>query len=99
SDDFSSGTSSSRHRTVFDTWGHVVGEYAVPTTVDYRAISGYPSAKASGDLAIADPEINSDTGYPIINMRFPVYHNRAFIGGAGAGLTPHGFTPVLAPHN
>lgn len=98
-DDFSVGTSRSRHRTFFDTWGHVVGEYAVPTTVDYRAISGYPSAKASGDLAIADPEINSDTGYPIINMRFPVYQNRAFIGGAGTSITLDVLTRFLASHS
>lgn len=98
-DDFSVGTSRSRHRTFFDTWDHVVGEYAVPTTVDYRAISGYPSAKASGDLAIADPEINSDTGYPIINMRFPVYQNRAFIGGAGTSITLDVLTRFLASHS
>jgi adenylate cyclase len=30
-DDFSVGAARSRHRTFFDTWGHVVGEYAVPT--------------------------------------------------------------------
>ena len=97
-DDFSVGTSRSRHRTFFDTWGHVIGEYAVPTTVDYRAISGYPAAKASGALAIADPEINSDTGYPIINMRFPVYHNGDFIGCAGTSITLDVLTRFLASH-
>ncbi|SHH95380.1 Adenylate cyclase, class 3 [Bradyrhizobium erythrophlei] len=97
-DDFSVGTSRSRHRTFFSTWGDVVGEYAVPTTVDYRAISGYPTAKASGALAIADPEINSDTGYPIINMRFPVYHNGNFIGCAGASITLDVLTRFLASH-
>lgn len=97
-DDFSVGTSRSRHRTFFDTWGHVVGEYAVPTTVDYRAISGYPAAKASGALAIADPEINSDTGYPVINMRFPVYYNGDFIGCAGTSITLNVLTRFLASH-
>jgi adenylate cyclase len=97
-DDFSSGTNRSRHRTFFDTWGHVVGEYRVPTNVDYRAISGYPSAKASGTLAMANPEINSDTGYPIINMRFPVFHDGAFIGCAGTSITLDVLTRFLATH-
>jgi adenylate cyclase len=61
-DDFSAGANRSRHRTFFDTWGHIVREYAVPTTVDYRTISGYPAVKASRALVVADPEINSDTG-------------------------------------
>ena len=86
-DDFSAGTARSRHRTFYDTWDHVVGAYVVPTTVDYRAYSGYPAAKASGTLAIADPEINSDTGYPIINMRFPAFHDGKFIGCSGASIT------------
>ena len=97
-DEFSVGTKRSRHRTFFDTWDHVVGEYAVPTTVDYRAISGYPEAKESGGLAVADPQINSDTGYPIINMRFPVYHNGDFIGCAGTSITLDSLTRFLAAH-
>jgi adenylate cyclase len=97
-DDFSVGSSRSRHRTFFNTWGHVVDEYAVPTTVDYRAISGYPAAKASGALAIADPEINADTGYPIINMRLPIYHNGDFIGCAGTSITLDVLTRFLASH-
>jgi adenylate cyclase len=97
-DDFSAGALRSRHRTFFDSWDHVVGEYAVPTTVDYRAISGYPEAKASGALAIAKPEINSDTGYPIINMRFPVLYKGGFIGCAGASITLDVLTRFLATH-
>ena len=97
-DEFSVGTKRSRHRKFFDTWDHVVGEYAVPTTVDYRAISGYPEAKESGGLAVADPQINSDTGYPIINMRFPVYHNGDFIGCAGTSITLDSLTRFLAAH-
>jgi adenylate cyclase len=97
-DDYSAGASRSRHRTFFDTWGHVVGEYAVPTTVDYRAISGYPAAKASGTLAVTDPEINSDTGYPIINMRMPIFRNGTFIGCAGASITLDVLSRFLATH-
>jgi adenylate cyclase len=97
-DDFSAGANRSRHRRFFDAWGHIVGEYAVPTTVDYRAISGYPAAKASRALVVADPEINSDTGYPIININFPVIRNGDFIGRAGASITLDVLTRFLATH-
>jgi adenylate cyclase len=97
-DDFSAGANRSRHRRFFDTWGHIVGEYAVPTTVDYRAISGYPAAKASRALVVADPEINSDTGYPIINISFPVIRNSDFIGRAGASIALDVLTRFLATH-
>jgi class 3 adenylate cyclase len=97
-DNYSAGENRSRHRTFFDSWGHVVGEYAVPTTVDYRAIAGYPAAKASGALLVADPEINSDTGSPIINIRFPIYHDGDFIGAAGATITLDVLTRFLADH-
>jgi adenylate cyclase len=97
-DDFSAGENRSRHRTFFDTWGHVVGEYAVATTVDYRTISGYPAVKASGALVVADPEINSDTGYPIININFPVIRNGVFIGRAGASITLDVLTRFLESH-
>ena len=96
-DDFSAANRS-RHRTFFDMWGHVVGEYAVPTRVDYRATSGYPAAKASRALVVADPEINSDTGYPIINISFPVIRNGDFIGRAGASITLDVLTRFLATH-
>ena len=86
-DAFSAGPARSRHRTFYDTLGHSVGAYVVPTDVDYRTISGYPGAKASRDLAVADPEINTDTGYPIINMRYPVHYQGTFIGCVGASIT------------
>jgi adenylate cyclase len=97
-DGFSAGAARSRHRKFFDTWDHVVAEYLVPTTVDYRIFSGYPAAKASGALAVADPEINSDTGYPIINIRFPVFHNGDFIGCAGTSITLDVLARFLATH-
>src|SRR4051812_21951395 len=59
-DDYSLGENRSRHRTFFDTWGHVVGEYAVPTTTDYRTTSGYPAAKQTRNLAVTEPQVNVD---------------------------------------
>jgi adenylate cyclase len=97
-DDFSSGENRSRHRTFFDTWGHVVGEYAVPTTTDYRTTSGYPAAKQSRTLAVTEPQVNVDTGYPIINLRVPILHDGTFIGCAGASITLDVLSRFLATH-
>jgi adenylate cyclase len=97
-DDFSLGENRSRHRTFYDTWGNVVGEYAVPTTTDYRTTSGYPEAKQSRNLAVAEPQINVDTGYPIINLRMPIFQNGAFIGCTGASITLNVLSQFLATH-
>ena len=97
-DDFSAGENRSRHRTFFDTWDHVVGEYAVPTTTDYRTTSGYPEAKQARNLAVVDPQINVDTGSPIINLRVPILHNNNFIGSAGASITLNVLSEFLASH-
>jgi class 3 adenylate cyclase len=97
-DDFSLGGNRRRHRTFFDTWRHVVGQYDVATTTDYRATSGYPAAKESGALAVTKPEVNVDTGYPIINLRMPVFHDGTFIGCAGASITLDVLSRFLATH-
>ncbi|WP_028346338.1 PDC sensor domain-containing protein [Bradyrhizobium murdochi] len=97
-DDFSLSENRRRHRTFFDTWGHVVGEYDVVTTTDYRTTSGYPEAKHAGTLAVTKPQVNVDTGYPIINLRVPVYHSGAFIGCAGATITLGILSRFLATH-
>jgi adenylate cyclase len=97
-DDFSVGENRSRHRTFFDTWGHVVGEYSVATTTDYRTTSGYPEAKQTRALAVSNPQINVDTGYPIINLRVPIVREGTFIGCAGASITLGVLSQFLATH-
>jgi adenylate cyclase len=86
-DDFSAGENRRRHRTFFDTWPHVVGEYAVETTVDIRTLPHYKAAKATGSLAVTELSINPDTGYPVLSLGFPVLSNGRFIGFAGANIT------------
>ena len=98
-DDFSAGENRRRHRKFYDSWGHIVGGYDVATTTDYRTTSGYPEAKQSGSLVVAEPQINVDTGYPIINLRFPIFHNGNFIGCAGASITLDVLTRFLATHH
>src|SRR5262245_28339734 len=88
-DDFSAGKNRLRHRTFFDTWPHVVGEYAVETALDIRTLPHYKEAKATGSLAVTELSINPDTGYPVLSLGFPVLRSDRFIGFAGANLTVH----------
>jgi class 3 adenylate cyclase/ABC-type nitrate/sulfonate/bicarbonate transport system substrate-binding protein len=86
-DDFSAGKNRTRHRTFFDTWARVVGQYDVETTMDIRTLPGYRAAKESGSLVVTEPTINPDTGYPVIFVRFPIVREGEFIGCATANIT------------
>jgi adenylate cyclase len=86
-DDFSAGKNRRRHRTFFDTWPHEVGRYDVETAVDIRGLPHYKAAKATGSLAVTEPSINPDTGYPVLSLGFPIVHNDNFVGFAGANIT------------
>lgn len=86
-DDFSAGKNRRRHRTFFDTWPHVVGEYAVDTTVDIRTLPHYKGAKATGALAVTELSINPDTGAPVLSLGYPILRDGTFIGFAGANIT------------
>ena len=95
-DDFSAKDDRRRHRTFFDTWGHVVGEYSVPTTMDVRAFAGWNQARDSGSLVVSEPSINPDTGSPIIFVRFPIFHLGKFVGCTSANITFDILTRFLA---
>ena len=97
-DAFSAGKDRARHRTFFDTWPHVVGQYDVPTTMDIRILEGYQAAKESRSLVVTAPSINPDTGYPVIFLRFPIVRNGEFIGCATANITLDILSRFLASH-
>ncbi|MFO1162242.1 MAG: adenylate/guanylate cyclase domain-containing protein [Reyranellaceae bacterium] len=97
-DPYSAGATRSRHREFFSTWGIEVGQYAVTTTTDYRTTSGYPQAKATLALAITQPEVNVDTGFPIINIRYPIMRDGTFDGTSGVSVTPIVLSRFLAAH-
>ena len=99
-DSFSGSPRRVRHRTFFDVWPHVVGNYDVDTILDVRTLTGYQAAKEVHALTVEEPSINPDTGYPIISVRFPI------IRGAHSSAVPRptsrltcyrGFLPVNAP--
>jgi class 3 adenylate cyclase/ABC-type nitrate/sulfonate/bicarbonate transport system substrate-binding protein len=97
-DDFSTGKDRARHRTFFDSWPHVVGQYASPTTMDIRTLQGYQEAKESRSLVVTEPSINPDTGYPVIFVRFPIVRNGEFIGCASANITLDILSRFLLSH-
>jgi adenylate cyclase len=86
-DAFAAGTNRRRHRTFFDTWPHVVGEYAVETAHDVRTLPHYQDAKATGSLVVTELGINPDTGAPVLFIAFPILRDGRFIGFACANIT------------
>jgi len=97
-DDFSAGKNRRRHRTFFDRWPHEVGGYEVETTMDIRTLPHYKAAKATGSLAVTEPSINPDTGYPVLSLGFPVLRDGAFVGFAGANITLDVLSRFLEQH-
>ena len=97
-DDFSVGKSRGRHRLFYDRWPHEIGAYDSPTTLDIRTLAGYQEAKESKALAITEPTINPDTGYPVISVRVPILRKGEFIGCASVNITLDILSNVLARH-
>jgi adenylate cyclase len=97
-DDFSAGNNRSRHRLFFDIWPHAIGGYDSPTTLDIRTLAGYQDAKESKALAITEPTINPDTGYPVISVRVPILRKGEFIGCASVNITLDILSNILARH-
>jgi len=97
-DAFSAGKNRRRHRVFFDTWPHVVGQYAVETTVDIRTLPHYKAAKGTGSLAATDLSINPDTGFPVLSLGFPIVRESGFVGFAGANITVDVLSSFLDRH-
>jgi class 3 adenylate cyclase/ABC-type nitrate/sulfonate/bicarbonate transport system substrate-binding protein len=97
-DDFTAAKNRGRHRTFFDTWPHVVGQYESESTGDMTTLPGYQAAKDSGSLVVTEPSINPDTGYPVISVRYPIVRNGEFIGVASANITLDILSRFLLSH-
>ena len=90
--------SRTRHRKFFDIWPHQVGEYNVATDADIRILPGYQAAKITRTLAVTEPSINPDTGFPILFLRVPIFHGVDFIGCATANITMDLLSRFLDKH-
>ncbi len=87
-----------RHRKFFDIWPHQVGAYDVPTDTDIRGLPGYQTAKTTRTLAVTEPSINPDTGFPILFLRVPIFHGVDFVGCATANITVDVLSRYLDKH-
>ena len=87
-----------RHRTFFDIWPHVVGNYDVEQIQDIRTLRGYQTAKEARALIIEQPAVNPDTGYPVISVRYPIIQDGTFIGCASANITLDVLSRFLTTH-
>jgi class 3 adenylate cyclase len=87
-----------RHRKFFDIWPHQVGQVDVATSVDIRILPGYQTAKTTRTLAVTEPAINPDTGFPILSLRVPIFHGVDFIGCASANITTDVLSRFLDKH-
>jgi ABC-type nitrate/sulfonate/bicarbonate transport system substrate-binding protein len=87
-----------RHRTFFDIWPHQVGAYDVPTDTDIRLLPGYQAAKTTRTLAVTEPSVNPDTGFPIISLRIPIFRGVEFLGCASANITVDVLSRFLDQH-
>jgi class 3 adenylate cyclase/ABC-type nitrate/sulfonate/bicarbonate transport system substrate-binding protein len=87
-----------RHRRFFDIWPHQVGEYDVGTDADLRLLPGYQTAKTTRTLAVTEPSINPDTGFPVLSLRVPIFHGVDFIGCASANITMDVLSRFLDKH-
>jgi class 3 adenylate cyclase/ABC-type nitrate/sulfonate/bicarbonate transport system substrate-binding protein len=88
--------SRTRHRKFFDIWPHQVGAYDVATDMDIRTLPGYQAAKITRTLAVTEPSINPDTGFPILFVRVPIYRGVDFLGCATANITVDVLSGFLA---
>ena len=87
-----------RHRKFFDIWPHEVGNYNVTTEADMRTLPGYQATKTTRTLAVTEPSINPDTGFPILSLRVPIFHGVDFIGCASANITIDVMSRFLDKH-
>ena len=92
------GLRRTRHRKFFDIWPHQVGDYNVATETDIRTLPGYQAAKTTGTLAVTEPSINPDTGFPILSLRVPIFHGVDFLGCASANITVDVLSRFLDKH-
>jgi class 3 adenylate cyclase len=87
-----------RHRKFFDVWPHLLGGYDVATDLDIRTLPGYQAARTTRTLAVTEPAINPDTGFPILSLRVPIFHGVDFIGCASANITMNVLSRFLNEH-
>src|SRR5712672_153908 len=87
-----------RHRKFFDIWPHDFGNDTAATDADIRTLPGYQAAKTTRTLAVTEPSVNPDKGFPLISLRIPIFHGVEFLGCASANITVDVLSRFLDKH-
>jgi adenylate cyclase len=97
-DDFTAGPDRQRHRQFYETWPIRLGGYSiVAASYDVRKlVPQYQLARKSMALAVSDPFVNPDTGYPVLALGYPIRVDENFVGVASAHVTLNGLSDLLA---
>ena len=93
---FQDGVMRRRNRTFYDTWPHAVARYGFEESTDQRQVLWqYREAKRTGHLAISDPVIDPDTGFPMLVIGYPIMVGGELAGVASANITMKALSEFL----
>jgi len=87
-----------RHRTFYATWPTLIDQYDVPWTFDVRTMPQYREALSRHAVAVSDPQINPDTGAPVIAVGYPIERGGLVVGVVTAHITLGALSEFLEAH-
>ena len=87
-----------RHRTFYETWPFPIEKYDVIWSFDVRTMAQYREARARRTTAVSDPQINPDTGAPIIAVGYPIERDGLVVGVVTANITLGVLSQFLNAH-
>src|SRR5882762_761904 len=64
----------------------------------YASLARLSAAKITRTLAVTEPSINPDTGFPVLSLRFPIFQGVEFLGCASANITMDVLSRFLDKH-
>jgi adenylate cyclase len=87
-----------RHRAFYETWPIPIDKYDVIWTFDIRTLPHYREARARHAVAVSDPQINPDTGAPVIPIGYPIERDGLVVGVVSANITLGVLSRFLEAH-
>ena len=87
-----------RHRTFYETWPIPIAKYDVDWKVDLRTLPHYQEAEKTHRVAVSNPQINPDTGGPVISVGYPIEVGGVVTGVASANITLGVLSKFLDAH-
>ncbi len=90
--------SRTRHRTFYETWPIPIDKYDSVANFDVRTMPQYREARSRHAVAVSEPQINPDTGAPIIAVGYPIERDGLVVGVATANITLGVLSKFLEAH-